>query len=277
MALLTVCTLLSLAPGPITRIHDKWELLFNRDDEASSDADDDDDARLCYKYYRSDRILGKLYRAVDEEKIWHEDVRRVPTGGSSFWDDFLNMVNNRIAALRVAAEVDWTAKAGIAKHMRQVYEDNLVDTMWYFSEHLAQPLSELEVFTGSIISQESGASPNQRQRDRSRKLRDEFDRIASKTVGQLLDPANMGAYATDKDVLELCLASVYVRCLKEGWTGQVRGRKGDGGLESFRVVAACALMREIERWEKGYRDTEEPDGIDDIAGKRRLWRRIMPA
>lgn len=40
-----------------------------------------------YKYYMSLKILGELYRGVDEKKIWAKDVQRpVDMSGPSLWD-----------------------------------------------------------------------------------------------------------------------------------------------------------------------------------------------
>jgi hypothetical protein len=273
----------SLAPGPIAHLHSKHEILIEHLSHRLPDdnVDDDDDTGPKYKYYPSNKVLGKLYRAVDEEKIWYEDIRKLPpaTGGATFWDEFLLMAKKRIAALRV--EVNWPAKSEIARNVRHMYEDSLVGAMYDFSEHPTQPLSELEVFAGFLMSRKSSVA-NPRQRDRSRKLRDEFDRISGTIVSQLLDPTNMGAYAKEADVLELCLACVYVGGMKEGWAGKVRGRPGEGGLESFRVVAACALLRELERWEKGEKRVvhgglgdEEAEG--HLSGLRQRQKRVRPA
>jgi hypothetical protein len=226
--------------------------------------EDDDDGWTKYKYYHSDKVLGKLYRSVDERKIWYEDIRNVHKGGASFWDEFLSMVNKRVG--EIDPSISWAAQMANAKHVRQVYEDNLLGTMWDFSEHPTLPMTELEVFVGSFISLKTGA-PNPRQRDRGRKLREDFNRIAGKTVSDMLDPTRMGAYGKATDVLELCLACVYVGGMKEGWEGKVRGRAGDGSLESFRVVAACALMRELDRWVDGGKRFGDDEG--DAGGNDR--------
>ncbi|BDD58416.1 hypothetical protein MAP00_003696 [Monascus purpureus] len=35
--------------------------------------EDEHDTEPRRKYYKSDKILGKLYRAINERKIWYED------------------------------------------------------------------------------------------------------------------------------------------------------------------------------------------------------------
>lgn len=45
-----------------------------------------------HKYYRSEKILGQLYRAVDEEKIWNDHIKiTVDTSGPTIWQEFLGL------------------------------------------------------------------------------------------------------------------------------------------------------------------------------------------
>lgn len=45
------------------------------------------------RYHRSEKILGRLYRGVDEKKIWSEDIHRtVPTSGPSVWKQLMGRV-----------------------------------------------------------------------------------------------------------------------------------------------------------------------------------------
>ncbi len=145
-----------------------------------------------------------------------------------------------------------------------------------YSEHPMQPLSELEVFIGYIVN--ATGSQTHRQRDRSQKLRDEFERIASWIMAQMRAPGidyrdddddeaaaangrddakntkaknhnKATTYHNDAqrhDVLELCLA-----CARIGRGEPHKARRGrqDRELESFRFVAASALLREINRLE----------------------------
>jgi len=56
-----------MAYGPhITVLKDK-PLTFSRQTEIEAD---DEDYTPVYKYYESTKILGKLYRAIDEQKIF---------------------------------------------------------------------------------------------------------------------------------------------------------------------------------------------------------------
>jgi hypothetical protein len=63
------------APGPYVRIEPKGVDFDSPIDRNLDNADDDDDFSR-YRYYESDKILGKLYRAIDERKIYQEIKKR---------------------------------------------------------------------------------------------------------------------------------------------------------------------------------------------------------
>lgn len=67
---------------------------------AELEEDDDDEDGLggaTLKYYPSEKILGHLYRNVDEKKIWDEDIHRdINMSGPSVWDQLLGLVESKI-------------------------------------------------------------------------------------------------------------------------------------------------------------------------------------
>jgi len=123
------------------------------------------------------------------------------------------------------------------------------------SEHPTQPLTELEMFIGHIVS--STGVQTRRQRDRSGKLRDEFGRISAQTTERMRGSKNAPATGYVKELdeaLELCLACVCIRPDDEIGAEDARNgrrRRRISGLESFRLVAASALLREIEYLQRG--------------------------
>lgn len=125
-----------------------------------------------------------------------------------------------------------------------------------FSEHLIHPITELEVFIGQILN--NGGVQTQRQRERSIKLKDEFDRIASWIIGQMRLPGPITWYLNEFDSLERCLACFHVAmAADERRSGSGHKRRGWDGLESFRVVAACVLLAEVEAFEREYAENED--------------------
>ena len=78
--------------------------------------DEDEDSVPVYKYYKSLKILGKLYRAIDEEKIWNDNVRanRSPQG-AAFWEHLLRFSDEQCLAF---GPVNWIQRSDEASHIR---------------------------------------------------------------------------------------------------------------------------------------------------------------
>jgi hypothetical protein len=87
--------------------------------EDDPDGVDEDEADAPkYKYYRSDKILGKLYRAVDEKKFWDDHVKGVnPSERPDFWNRFIDSVSGRCQAL---GTVMWTHRTETARQIRDL-------------------------------------------------------------------------------------------------------------------------------------------------------------
>lgn len=129
----------------------------------------------------------------------------------------------------------------------------MYQAMTDYSQHPVQPLSELEVFIGYIINQRGVQS--RRQRDRSEKLKDEFERISTLTVWRMRGNRKLTTAGHNKglDALDLCLACVHTSLSRGAGLARPgkasRGHRGDE-LQSFRVVSACALLKEVESLER---------------------------
>lgn len=170
--------------------------------------------------------------------------------GQFFWDDFINKVRPRYEVI-VTDPYGWEEYLDTGHDIRGWYEEAVADAMANFSGHPIKPLTELEAFIGTILNK-SGVQ-NHRQRDSSIKLRAEFDRISTWIMGE------MRRVRHDPDVLEptgphsgfhglhLCLACVHAGC--DDLAGQRESRQEN--LQSFKVVAACALLEELGRIESG--------------------------
>lgn len=73
------------APGPHVLIQKNIDLKDDSsDDEFSDDGDDDNnDISPRIRYYQSPKVLGKLYRAIDEHKIFEQIQHHSRQFGSS--------------------------------------------------------------------------------------------------------------------------------------------------------------------------------------------------
>ncbi|OAA57426.1 RNA-dependent RNA polymerase [Niveomyces insectorum RCEF 264] len=243
-----------LSPGPITHLYSRADIELEDYVDEGDGGDRHDLDAPSYRYYASEKALGVLYRAVDEGKIWYDDVRRpVGTQKPAFRDAFLDWAG---AECRKLGCYRWAHKTDEALRIRSAYEDAVLSAMHEYSEHPTLPITELEVFIGSIINR-TGAQTT-RQRDRSRKLRDAFERISAWITAQIRphhraddfaegekeddenkdedeDDSNSNSNSNSRlDTLALCWAAACLRVHDED------------DVESFWLVAAAALLREIE-------------------------------
>lgn len=128
------------------------------------------------------------------------------------------------------------------------YEDAVHGLMIDCAEHPHRPLRELEVFIGFIVNKTGVHS--RRQRDKSIKLKDEYERITAWILQEMHNPTSVSGYTSELDALELCLACLHVGCSKKSREAGAGHRGGAQDIESFKVVAATALLRELSLLEK---------------------------
>ncbi|KAB8216270.1 RNA dependent RNA polymerase-domain-containing protein [Aspergillus novoparasiticus] len=230
-----------LAPGPQTRLYNKSKIgLEQHVSHANYDDDDDADVEEPYRYYKSEKILGKLYRAIDEQSIWRKHVlSETETDEGFFWNSVMDDCLRRCKSLPRTPREEHLDEA---KRIRAAYEDAIISAMDTYSDHPTKPISELEVVIGSIINRRGVQT--RRQRDRSNKLHEEFDRIATWITSIM---RRQEIENPDPKGLELSLA-----CLYHGIQGSDSSHRKEvyGELKSFRVVAACALLAELDHRDK---------------------------
>ncbi|CAJ2512005.1 Uu.00g076300.m01.CDS01 [Anthostomella pinea] len=244
----------SMAPSPTANIIDRTEIQFEAPVAPATDYDEDDDTGPKYKYYKSEKILGKLYRAIDEKKTWKNDIHlTVNQYDASVWDGVLLYTNRKCEEL---GGVDWKSALKEARSIRQAYDDQIWNATFEFSEHSSMGLTELEVFTGSIFNKSGKQTP--RQRDKSTQLKDEFDRI-SKWAEDLIRKQGdkpPGDYNDDdtededdayqgSSPLELSIACLHVG-VERATFEPGSNRRGGGDFQSFKIVAAHCALRELE-------------------------------
>lgn len=99
------------APGPHVYIEKKESISFEDPQFGDMPEDDEDDGYSRQKYYESDKILGKLYRAIDERKIFEEVQARSRRGGSqnnaNLMDDVWSYVKQRCRNILWEHKIEW--------------------------------------------------------------------------------------------------------------------------------------------------------------------------
>ncbi|OHX00326.1 RNA-dependent RNA polymerase [Colletotrichum incanum] len=256
-----------LAPAPPAQLYDRTHIDFLGEDEAS---DDDEDALgPNHKYYKSEKVLGELYRNVNEKQIWDEDISRVVSKiGPLVWDQFVGLMQRKIEEYS-KGRISWKTKREEAKSLRDVYEDTVSGFMTQYSDSRMKQLTEVEVFCGSIFNKTG--SQTRRQKDNSKKLKQDFDRLADHVTHQMrrkvrnaeghdtavynnVDPTTdeqaPGSTPVDdldrflspnREALEMSYACLMVGLVKntdieyEHWAH----------LQSFKVIAASVLLKEL--------------------------------
>ncbi|KAJ4291658.1 hypothetical protein N0V90_009553 [Kalmusia sp. IMI 367209] len=242
-----------LAPSEPTHIKDKIEIDFDavmRRPIDEDEEDEDDNIAPRYLYYRSDNINGKLFDAIDERKIWYQNIKDKGKLDDFVWSDLLKYI---VGECKVKlGKIDWNHMIVEALGIRHAYEDAIYNATLDFSDHATRRITEIEVFTGTIFNV-SGVQ-TRRQRDRSLRLKDEFDRIVRwaetlirKRTTRNDDKQNGDGESSEDPNKALVLS---IACLDiSRWTesrsfGFKSGRSYEE-FQSFKVISACCAIREL--------------------------------
>ncbi|KAI6710543.1 hypothetical protein JHW43_006926 [Diplocarpon mali] len=215
-----------MAMGNIVRMEKKEGLQLEAKSLSTQDDNDDDDFP-AYRYYESHKILGQLYRAIDEHEVFSEikKYRMLSTRTPSVLNRVWTHIHKKCWNLQWAHHV--------------TYEYNLKNTIASYSEHPSRPISELEAFIGNIL----GVTGNQskRQRDLSVTMKEAYERDAGFVIKCILNDDD-GERA--EDALERSMACLSV-CLDEGNAFVTAGRNSSQ-LVSFGYISAAVCLREME-------------------------------
>ncbi|KAI0834233.1 RdRP-domain-containing protein [Hypoxylon sp. FL0890] len=257
-----------LAPAPPAHIKDKTEIVFEAPREPSLE-DDEDESGPRHHYYRSEKILGKLYRAIDEKKVWKKDIHKpVRSHGASIWEQLLLYTKKKSVELGLC---NWPAVLEDARRIREAYDDAIWSATMEYSDNFTKGLTELEVFTGCIFNK-SGVQ-TRRQRDKSVRLKDEYDRIAKWVEGLIRkkevapreddeadeaddgsDSEGMSSFETQtyKGSREISHEDTFtafelsIACLQVSIEKSNRFGRTSGDFQSFKIVAAQCALTELE-------------------------------
>lgn len=144
-----------------------------------SDVDEDavsalDADRRPVRYYQSERILGKLFRAIDDEQFLETIQREGPPSPDGQPEvPLMEIVWDYVQRKTILLE--WHQHRPLAREIRDTYNQCLVNKAYNFSPDNCRPLAELEVFTGIIVGKD-GKLPNKRVRERSIDMKESFSR-----------------------------------------------------------------------------------------------------
>ena len=109
----------------------------------------------------------------------------------------------------------------------------------------SQPLSEIEVFAGSVLGK-NGGLPSKRLRQASTDMKDKFDRDVTFTVNSILQGSGESLEMDRAEALARSIA-----CLAVAVEEAENVFPKIGKLQSFRYVAAAVCLREIDGFHGG--------------------------
>ncbi|CZS94939.1 related to RNA-directed RNA polymerase [Rhynchosporium graminicola] len=222
------------APGPHVNIEKQGGLSLEEiDDPDTDDPADEDDDFSKHRYYESSKVLGKLYRAIDEREIFEHikrrslnpDISSEATVIDSVWDH----VRTKCALFQYSHHLEW------ARDIRAMYEETMLDIMINHSEHTLHAVSELEAFIGNILGRTGAQSKN--QRELSTTMKERFDEHSAFIVNCIVkDGTEWNEESLERSMACLCV-SLEKKDVYKRWEN----------LLSFRYLAAGVCLREVER------------------------------
>ncbi|CUS12437.1 unnamed protein product [Tuber aestivum] len=230
-----------MAPGP--RILIKKGPEFVEEDAVPDDEDDDEDTPILY--YESEKVLGKLYREIDETAFLrevqgtvHRERRERDVGEGAvvrgIWEWLVEAI---------PSNYKWEGYIGVATELKEAqtvhsYEGHVEQMMASYSDMpWKYRLREVEVFVGNIVGKER---QTRRQRDASSQMKDEFDMLASSIVESMQSESREKTLGIGMASLSLCLP-------EKVW-------KDLDSLKSFTWVAVSVLLTEVDRMQKEARN-----------------------
>ncbi|KAF4121684.1 RNA-dependent RNA polymerase [Geosmithia morbida] len=243
-----------LAPVPPLQTYDIGQISHIGDDWEDDNGRTKGMGMYKHRFHKSTKILGKLYRSVDEKRIWRENISAAALASSpsdkSVWDKVLAHTHMQISLN--GYNIEYRDMEEQAIRIRNLYEYALHDLMWQFSDNPRVPITEVEVFCGCILNKRG--SQTRRQRDSSIKLQEEADKTMEWVVRMMCDRDKM---TTQESVVALCLACVYASGAQGTATGG-NAVHGTDKLQSFKAVAASCLLKELYVLEKMTMDHLDP-------------------
>ncbi|CBX98093.1 similar to rna-dependent rna polymerase [Plenodomus lingam JN3] len=209
---------------------------------------DADKARM--RYYRSDKVLGVLYRDIDEQKFFarmkHDfENFRHSWGGQSLMSKLRTYIE------RETRGVLWAHHRAFAEDLREYYEDNMLEIMDTLRPTRGKPLTELEVFSGNILGKKERA-PSRHIREANLEVQERFNRDVSAIIQRLLrgdgdwEGGGGGNDHNDEDTetLPRAIACFMVALETDGW-GNYRS------LKSWKYVAAAVCLEQLWKYQGG--------------------------
>lgn len=235
-----------MAPGSNLVINDLGSAELEELEQDDVDAPDRisvldaDKARM--RYYRSEKVLGVLYRDIDERKFFARmkndfEKFRNSWGGQSLMSKLKTYVECETRG------VLWEHHRELAENLREYYEDNMLEIMDTLRPTRGKPLTELEVFSGNILGKKERA-PSRFIREANLEVQERFNRDVSAVIQRITMGDGDWEGEEDTETLPRAIACFMVSLETEGW-GNYRS------LQSWKYVAAAVCLEQLWKYQGG--------------------------
>ena len=103
----------------MSHIQNRSTIVFDAPVAPVADEDGDDDiAAPTFQYYYSEKILGRLFREIDEKKIWYDNIKIPYQKPGSVWDMLFDYINAECK--KWIGELEWEVLMPKALEIREV-------------------------------------------------------------------------------------------------------------------------------------------------------------
>ncbi|KAF8422497.1 RNA dependent RNA polymerase-domain-containing protein [Tirmania nivea] len=242
-----------MAPGPqlfVEKVTQYSEERDPRDDENN----DDEYGNVPTRYYESEKILGKLYRTIDERRFKSEIKEESDRNLNlilDVWDYIVGFVRDEEHPINLP----WQEYAEFAENLKAEYEDDVRAMMRDYSvTPTAEPLKEVEVFIGCIVGK---GKQNKREKDNSVQMKEGFDRVVDRVFECIRGSSDEFFESGPWEVLAKGMACLWA-CVNQ--RQGVSRRRGEGTLQSFGWIAASATLQEVNTIQKKRKQAKSERG-----------------
>ncbi|KAI5277151.1 RNA-directed RNA polymerase [Aureobasidium subglaciale] len=231
-----------MAPSPRVIVESggfaSFEDAVENDEDQENDPFGDLDGIRPMRYYRSDKALGHLYRAIDE----HQFLKNMQDATKLILDHEDNLLSILWTYVHQHTEIiQWSHHLDLARQIRDGYEQALLQSLYQFASSPHYPLTETEIFSGTILGRD-GSKQSKRLREATQTMRQQLEDVLTFTISRIID----GDY-DDNDRNEEALPRA-IACLAVGMDEPALGDKKVGELQSWKYISAGVCLREIKRW-----------------------------
>ncbi|KAL8991752.1 MAG: hypothetical protein Q9169_007683 [Polycauliona sp. 2 TL-2023] len=207
------------------------------------------------RYYESTKILGILYRSINEcaffkelheiSAIMKDDGRTTEGVLPELWEYVCGEVG----------DLAWEDFKPYAAAMRDSYEAAVRNIILQYSTNPPEYLEEIEVFIGSIICRTGKQS--KRQKEFNKGMKEKYDEEARAYMAAMRDctgnrdlDGSEGSQNSDNnnwEGLHRSMACLYVAIFQSRAS---KGRMNGCRTDTFGWIAAAAVMRELEDYQE---------------------------